>query len=299
MVVIPTEKGYPSIRNKVASFLIEFSIGFKRLLRHKMATAGLVIVLAIVIIAIFAPWIAPRHYAEVNLKDRLLPPSFKYPFGTDMFGRCVFSRVIYGARIALWVGLLVVAIEAGIGVPLGIISGYYGGRIDKIIMAITDMIWAFPPLVLALGVVAIIGPGLTNVVIAIAIISWAPFTRITRAKVQSLVNREFILAARAIGESDFSICVRYILPNILAPIIVLATLTLPYAILSATALSFLGFGAQPPTPDWGLMLAEGRDYLRSAPWIATFPGLAIVITCLGFNLLGDGLRDLLDPKLKI
>ena len=153
--------------------------------------------------------------------------------------------------------------------------------------------------VLALGIVIIIGPGLLNVVAAIAIVSWPPFTRITRAKVQSLVNREFILAARAIGENNFNIIVRYILPNVLSPIIVLATLTIPSAILSTTALSFLGFGAQPPTPDWGAMLAEGRDKMIYAPWITTFPGIFIVITALGFNLLGDGLRDMLDPKLKI
>ncbi len=270
-----------------------------KLYQNKAAFSGLVIILIITLIAIFAPWIAPHHYAEVNLNRRLEPPSLEYPFGTDFLGRCIFSRVIYGAQIALSVGVLVVVIEAGIGVTLGLLAGYYGGIVDRLITTLTDTIWALPPLVLALGVVTILGPGLINVVVAVAIVSWAPFTRITRAKVQSLRSREFIEAAVAIGESDFSIILRYIIPNIVPSIIVLATLTLPSAILSTTALSFLGLGAQPPTPDWGAILSEGRDYLRIAPWISTFPGLAIMITVLGFNLLGDGLRDILDPRLKI
>ncbi len=273
--------------------------GLRMMFYYKMALIGFFIVCAVTIIAIAAPLIALRRYDETNVADRLKPPSSEYPFGTDDLGRCIFSRVIYGSRIALMVGLIVMLIEASIGVVLGLIAGYYGGIADKVISAITDIIWALPPLVLALGIVIIIGPGLLNVVAAIAIVSWPPFTRITRAKVQSLVNREFILAARAIGENNFNIIVRYILPNVLSPIIVLATLTIPSAILSTTALSFLGFGAQPPTPDWGAMLAEGRDKMIYAPWITTFPGIFIVITALGFNLLGDGLRDMLDPKLKI
>lgn len=269
------------------------------LLHYRTSCVGLLIVFGIAAIAMGATIIAPRHYAETDVVNRLRPPSLEYPFGTDVLGRGVFSRVVYGARIAIWVGLFVVFIEASVGITLGIIAGYYGGKIDKGISAITDMVWAFPPIVLALGVVTLIGPGLTQVVMAVAIVSWPIFTRIIRAKVQSLVNREFILAARAIGESNLDIMLRYLLPNVVSSILVLVTLTLPAAILSTTALSFLGFGAQPPTPDWGAMLSDGAAQLATAPWIATFPGIFIVITVLGFNLLGDGLRDLLDPRLKV
>ena len=206
---------------------------------------------------------------------------------------------MYGTSIDLWVGFVVVLTEALIGVSLGIIAGYYGGPVDKAISAIADMIWALPGIVLALAIVVVIGPGLTQVVIALALVSWPVFTRVIRAKVQSLASREFVLAAKAIGESDLSIILRYLLPNVVPTIMVLATLTLPSAILSATALSFLGFGAQPPSPEWGAMLSDAADQLAIAPWAATFPGLFIVITCLGFNMLGDGLRDLLDPKLKV
>jgi peptide/nickel transport system permease protein len=269
------------------------------LLHYKVSCIGLCIVMGIIILAIFAPIIAPKHYAEIDVPNKLQPPSLAHPFGTDALGRDIFSRVVYGAQIALWVGLLVVLVEASIGISLGIIAGYFNGKIDKIISAAADIVWSFPTVVLALGVVMVLGPGITQVVIAIAVTSWPGFTRITRTKVQSMVNREFVLAARAIGESDLNIMLRYLLPNITSTILVLATLTLPSAIISTTALSFLGFGAQPPTPDWGAMLSEGASQLVIAPWVATFPGIFIVITALGFNLLGDGLRDLLDPKLKI
>lgn len=269
------------------------------LVHYKTSCIGLLIVLGIVVIAAGAPVIAPEGYAVIDTVNKLRPPSLQYPFGTDTLGRAVLSRVVYGAQIALWVGVLCVLVEISIGVPLGIIAGYYGGRIDKTISAITDMTWSLPDIVLALGVVTIVGGGLNQVVMACALVMWPIFTRIIRAKVQSLVNREFILAARAIGESDLNIMLRYLLPNIASSIIVIMTLTLPRAIVSTTALSFLGFGAQPPTPDWGAMLSSGAAQLMTAPWIATFPGILIVITCLGFNLLGDGLRDLLDPKLKV
>jgi peptide/nickel transport system permease protein len=269
------------------------------LLHYKASCIGLSIVMSITFLALFAPIIAPKHYAEIDVPNKLQPPSLVHLFGTDALGRDIFSRVVYGAQIALWVGLIVVLVEAFIGTSLGIIAGFFNGKIDKVISALTDMVWSFPTVVLALGVVMVIGPGITQVVIAIAITSWPSFTRIIRAKVQSMVNREFVLAARSIGESDLNIMLRYLLPNIMPTILVLATLTLPSAIISTTALSFLGFGAQPPTPDWGAMLSEGASLLMKAPWVATFPGIFIVITALGFNLLGDGLRDLLDPKLKV
>jgi peptide/nickel transport system permease protein len=270
----------------------------KLYLRHKRGLAGLAILSIITCLALTADLIALRGYAEVDLSYRLMPPSPKSPFGTDHLGRDVFSRVVYGARIALWVGLLVVVVEAFIGVPLGLLAGYYGGPVDKVISAMTDMLWAFPPIILALAIVTIIGPGLTNVVVAVALVSWAPYTRVVRAKTMSIMSREFILAARAIGESSFSIMFRYVLPNVLPSIIVLATLTIPSAILYTTALSFLGFGAQPPTPDWGLMLSEGKDYVFNAPWCVVFPGLFLTLTALSFNLVGDALREVLDPKLR-
>ena len=270
----------------------------RRLRRHKPAMIGLGITLVVLVIVLLAPVIARRPYAELNLARRLEGPSWEYPFGTDAVGRCVFSRVVYGSRIAFLVGLVVVSIEAGIGITLGLFAGYFGGKLDTLIAGITDTVWAFPPLVLALGIVTAIGPGLFNVITAIAIVSWAPFARITRAKVQTVREQEYVEAGRAIGESDASLLWRYILPNIVASNLVLATLTLPSALLTASAMSFLGFGAQPPSPDWGAILNEGRGYLRSSPWISTFPGLAILITVLGFNFLGDGLRDAFDPRLK-
>ena len=300
MINISAKERFHGIsESKISSKFIRFKNIILPLLQYKISCAGLMIILGITVIAIGAPIIALTHYAEVNLNEALQPPSLKHPFGTDMYGRDIFSRVVYGARIALWVGFIVVLIEAGIGITLGLIAGYYGGTVDKIISAVSDIIWSFPLIPIALGIVAILGPGLTQVVAAIALVSWPPFTRVTRAKVQSLVNREFILAAKAIGETDFSIMFRYLLPNTLSSIIVLMTLTIPSAILSTTALSFLGFGAQPPTPDWGAMVSDGITQLVVAPWVATFPGIFVVITSLGFNLLGDGLRDLLDPKLKV
>lgn len=277
----------------------QLQMELQRLKRHKPAIVGLGITLFIIIIAIFAPLLAIHPFAEQNLAHMLEGPSREFPLGTDGVGRCIYSRIIYGSRIALLVGIVVVSIEAGIGISLGLFSGYFGGKIDKVIMGTTDTVWAFPPLVLALGIVTAIGPGLFNVVAAIAIVSWAPFTRITRAKVLTVKKRDYVEAGRAIGESDTSLLLRYILPNILAPNLILATLTFPSALLTASAMSFLGFGAQPPSPDWGAILNEGREYLRSAPWISTFPGIAILVTVFGFNFLGDGLRDAFDPRLKL
>jgi peptide/nickel transport system permease protein len=277
----------------------QFRTQLGRLRRHKTAMVGLGITAAVVVVALLAPVIAPHDYAEQNMAQRLQAPSRQYPFGTDNVGRCIFSRVVYGSRIALMVGIVVVCIEAGIGITLGLLAGYFGGALDTLISCVTDIVWAFPPLVLALGIVTALGPGLYNVVAAVAICSWAPFTRITRAKVQTIRELEFVEAGRAIGETDASLLFRYILPNIVAPNLVLATVSLPSALLTASAMSFLGFGAQPPTPDWGAILNEGREYLRSAAWISTFPGLAILITVLGFNFFGDGLRDALDPRLKL
>jgi peptide/nickel transport system permease protein len=277
----------------------QLKLELRRLRRHKLAMIGLGILAIFLVVVIFAPLIAPRPYDEQNLDRLLEKPSREYPFGTDAVGRCVFSRVVYGSRIAFLVGLVVVSIEAVIGITLGLFAGYFGGKSDQIITTFTDIVWAFPPIVLALGIVAAIGPGLFNVVVAVAVVSWAQFTRITRAKVQTIRELNYVEAGKAMGESNASLMYRYILPNTLSSNMILITLAVPTALLTASALSFLGFGAQPPTPDWGAILNEGRTYLRSAPWISTFPGLAILITVLGFNFLGDGLRDAFDPKLKL
>lgn len=271
----------------------------RRLKRHKPAMIGLGITILIIIIAILAPVIAPYDFALQNLDQIRQAPSSEHLFGTDALGRDVLSRVIYGSRIALVIGVIVVIIQAGIGILMGLIAGFFGGKVDKVISSITDTVWAFPPLVLALGIIAAIGPGIINVVAAIAIVSWAPFTRVTRAKVLTVKERDYVEAGRAIGESDTSLLFRYIMPNIFSPNLVLATLAFPSALLTASAMSFLGFGAQPPSPEWGLILSDGRNFLRNAPWIATFPGLAILITVIGFNFLGDGLRDAFDPRLKL
>lgn len=272
------------------------SIQLRQLYRHRLAIIGAVILLLVVLAALLAPWLAPYPADAQNLDHIRVAPNSQFLLGTDSLGRDLLSRLLYGARIALWIGLLVVAIEVAVGVPLGMSAGYFGGRLDVLIMTLTDMVWAFPPLVLALGVVAALGASLINAVVAIALVSWVPFTRVTRAKVLSLRRQEFVQASEAIGSSHRAILWRHILPNIVATNLVLVTLTLPSALLTAAALSFLGFGVQPPTPEWGAMLNEGRPYLQEAPWIATFPGLAILLTVIGFNLLGDGVRDVFDPK---
>jgi len=276
----------------------QWQLEWQRLRRHRTAMIGLLLILVIVLAALLAPWLAPYPVDEQHLDFIRRAPDGQFRLGTDSLGRDVLSRLLYGARIALVVGLVVVAIEVVIGVPLGMVAGYFRGRWDLAISTLTDIVWAFPPLVLALGVMAAVGPGLFNAVIAIALVSWVPFTRVTRAKVLSLRQRDFIQASIAIGSTHGRILWRHMLPNILVTNLVLVTLTLPGALLTAAALSFLGFGVQPPTPEWGSMLNEGRPYLQDAPWIATFPGLAILLTVVGFNLLGDGLRDVLDPRQK-
>lgn len=274
----------------------QWQLELHRLRRHRTAMIGLLLILAIVLAALLAPWLAPYPIDEQHLDFIRRAPNGQFLLGTDSLGRDLLSRLLYGARIALLVGLVVVTIEVVVGVPLGMLAGYFRGRWDVAISTLTDIVWAFPPLVLALGVMAAVGPGLFNAVIAIALVSWVPFTRVNRAKVMSLRQRDFVQASVAIGSSHSRILWRHILPNLLVTNLVLVTLTLPGALLTAAALSFLGFGVQPPTPEWGSMLNEGRPYLQDAPWIATFPGLAILLTVVGFNLLGDGLRDVLDPR---
>lgn len=276
----------------------QWQLDLQRLRRHRAAMTGLLLILAISLAALFATWLAPYPVDEQHLDFIRSAPNAQFLLGTDNLGRDLLSRLLHGARIALLVGVVVVAIEVAVGVPLGMIGGYFRGRWDVAISTVADMVWAFPPLVLALGVVAAVGPGLFNAVIAIALVSWVPFTRVTRAKVMSLRQRDFVQASIAIGSTHGHILWRHILPNIVVTNLVLVTLTLPGALLTAASLSFLGFGVQPPAPEWGAMLNEGRPYLQDAPWIAAFPGLAILLTVIGFNLLGDGLRDVMDPRQK-
>ena len=269
--------------------------GFK----NKTFLAGTIIILTMTIIAALAGVITNYSYDEINISNALVKPNLQHLFGTDQLGRDLFTRVVYGARIALRVGFIAVVIETFIGVTLGLLAGYYGGRIEKVILFITDLTWSMPPIILALAIVTMLGPSINNVIIAIAIVSWAQFTRVVKAKTQSIKNLPYIEAARAFGENDFDIILRYILPNIVPSIIVISTLALPSAIMATTALGFLGLGAQPPTPDWGVILSEGITYINKASWISIFPGIAIVSIVVGFNLLGEGLRDVLDPRLKV
>lgn len=271
---------------------------WKSFKKNKLALIGTAIVLFFVLLAIFAPWIAPSGIDDQELVKRLQPPSSEHWFGTDDFGRDIFSRVIYGARISLWVGLLSVLGSAIIGSLLGIIAGYYGRVIDTIICRIFDIMLAFPSILLAIAIVAILGPSLRNALIAIAIINIPNFGRLIRSRVLSVKEEEYIMAAKAIGMKDSRILLQHILPNSMAPIIVQGSLAIASAIIEAAALGFLGMGAQPPNPEWGKMLADSKQYLVQAPWTMIFPGIAIMLTVLGFNLMGDGLRDALDPRMK-
>ncbi|MEA2053422.1 MAG: nickel ABC transporter permease subunit NikC [Euryarchaeota archaeon] len=263
---------------------------------HKIAMVGAVLILFLAFIAVFAPYIAPHDPIEINLKERLLAPNMEYPLGTDNLGRCMLSRIIYGARISLQIGIIVVGITSVIGITLGMIAGYYGGVLDELIMRGVDILLVFPGIILALVIAGILGPGLFNVMLALAIVGWTGYARVVRGVVLSVKEKEYVESARALGVGDWYIITRHILPSCVAPIIVIATLGMAYVILAAAALSFLGLGAQPPTPEWGSMLNNGKNFMRTAPHLTIFPGLAIMITILAFNFIGDGLRDALDPR---
>ncbi len=273
--------------------------GPRRLMRHRGAVAGLVILGVLALLAIGAPWLSPSDPIKTAPRTALQAPGSGYLLGSDQFGRDVASRVLHGARISLVVGLISVSIAVGLGAPIGLVSGFYGGRLDAVLMRVIDVLLAFPGILLALAIVSVLTPGLGNVMIAVGLAAVPTYARLVRASVLSAREQVYVEAARAIGGRDRTILTRYILPNVVAPLIVTGTLGLGTAILSAAALSFLGLGSQPPTAEWGRMLAEGRDYLREAWWISTFPGLGIMLTVLAMNLLGDGLRDLLDPRLKV
>ena len=290
--------GEPSARRRVfAEFWFYFS-------ENRGAVIGFWFFVALVAIAILAPAIAP-HAPNQQYRDALLSPPvwqeggrWEFLLGTDAVGRDLLSRLIYGSRFSLFIGCVVVSLALTGGVIIGLIAGYFRGWIDIVIMRIMDIILAFPSLLLALVLVAILGPGLLNAMIAIAIVLQPHFVRLTRASVMSEAGREYVTSARVAGASSFYLMTRTILPNCLGPVIVQATLSFSNAILDAAALGFLGMGAQPPTPEWGTMLAEAREFILRAWWVVTFPGIAILVTVLAINLVGDGLRDALDPKLK-
>jgi peptide/nickel transport system permease protein len=277
----------------------------RRLARRRTALFGLVVVTLVVVAALGAPWIAAYDPTEQDITNRLKPPGSPdaagraHLLGTDHLGRDILARVLFGARPALMVGFAAVAISGVLGMMVGLVSGYFGGRVDDVFMRLADIQLAFPFILLAIAVIGVLGPSLPVIIVVIGVSSWVVYARVVRGAVLSLREREFVQAARALGGRDVRVLLRHILPNALSPWLVVATLDMARVIVIESALSFLGLGVQPPTPTWGGMLADGRVYISTAWWLATFPGLAILVTVLGINLFGDGLRDTLDPRLNL
>ncbi|MBK9125779.1 MAG: ABC transporter permease [Chloroflexi bacterium] len=293
VAVLKTSKAPPnSWRTSVRRLL-------RRLSRSRSVIIGAILLTIITVLCVLAPVLSSYNPTLMAASERLKPPSEVHLFGTDDFGRDIFTRVLYGGQLSLQVGLISVAIACTIGTFLGIIAGYLGGWVDALIMRAMDVLLAFPGILLALAIVAVLGRSLTNVMIAVGISAIPLFTRIVRGSTLTIKQLEYVTAARALGASPTRIMRSHVLPNVVTPVIVVATNSIAGAIIAGAALSFLGLGAQSPTPEWGLMLSEGRVYLRSASWLTQFPGLAIMLTVLAINLLGDGLRDVLDPKLRI
>jgi peptide/nickel transport system permease protein len=270
----------------------------RRLAKSHLTVAGAIILLVIVFAAMFAPYLSPDDPLEMNPTLLLQPPGADHWLGTDEFGRDILSRVIWGARISLYVGGIAVTIALAIGVSLGLIAGYYGGLLDDVINRLLDIVFAFPTILLALGIVGMLGPSLTNTMIAIGVVYTPQYARLTRGSTLSVKERDFVDAAIVSGASDARILWRHILPNVMAPLVIQTSLSLSLAILAEASLSFLGLGTQPPDPSWGTMVNTGQRLIELSPWPVVFPGLAIILAVLGFNLLGDGLRDALDPRLR-
>ena len=288
----------PPTTNQVEKTVSPWAEAWRSFRKNKIAVVGAFIVAGFILLAILAPLIAPYEFDEQIRDSRLQAPSAEHWFGTDDFGRDIFSRVVYGARISLWVGFFSVLGSMIVGSLLGIIAGYFGRWVDSLISRIFDIMLAFPSILLAIAIVAVLGPSLQNALIAIAIINIPTFGRLIRSRVLSVKEEEYIMAARAIGMSNSRILFQHVLPNSMAPIIVQGTLAIATAIIEAAALGFLGLGAEAPNPEWGKMLSDAKSFLINAPWTMVFPGLAIMLTVLGFNLMGDGLRDALDPRMK-
>lgn len=275
----------------------------RRLMRNKLALVGIAIIGTVVFVALFAPVLAQQHPDKNGIwkafpKENKLPPSLAHPMGTDDLGRDMLSLIMYGARISLLVGVFSVSLAIVIGSTLGAIAGYLGGAVDNLIMRLMDVMLAFPTILLALAIVVVIGPGLFNAMVAVGIVSIPTYARITRSTVLGESNKDYVLAASALGVRKRHILLRHIMPNALSPIIVSASLGIATAILDAAGLGFLGLGAQPPTPEWGLLLGRNKSHMFTSPWMVFFPGVSIMFLVLGFNLLGDGLRDALDPRLR-
>ena len=289
----------PGIINSIKPRIREIRLSLYLLGRNRLTRLSLGVVILLVLTALVAPFIVPypEHIeADTNPVDKLLPPSGKYFFGTDELGRDIFSRVIYGTRISLQTALIAVGLALLIGIPLGAIAGATGGMVDEVIMRITDIFLSFPPLLLAIAIAAFLGPSLENAMLAIAVSWWPWYTRLIRGQAVSIRERQFVKAAKAIGTPPVRIIFGHIVPNCIAPVIVQASMDIGGVILTIASLSFLGLGAQPPTPEWGLIVSTSRNYFLNAWWYSIFPGLAIFVTVLVFNLLGDGLREILDPK---
>jgi len=268
------------------------------ILRSPLNIAAIVVIVAFALGAALAPLLAPADPLAQSLGSRLEPSSGAHWLGNDQLGRDILSRLLYGARISLVIGLVVVVSAGAFGTLVGIVAGYAGGLVDEALMRFTEVFLAFPPLILAMAIAGALGPSLTNAIVAIAAVTWAVYARLARGQLLSLRRREFVEAARAIGASRGRILVRHLLPNALAPLLVQASFDMGSAIIAAAGLSFIGFGAQPPTPEWGVMISEGRNFISTEPWLSLFPGLAILLAVGAFNLLGDGLRDVFDPRLR-
>lgn len=271
---------------------------WKRLRRNKMAMVGLFLLILLILCAVFADWLAPYGYDEQDVMRKFTAPCREFPLGTDNYGRCILSRIIYGSRISLEIGLVSVGISAVFGSLLGAVAGYFGGKVDNAIMRILDVMMAIPSILMAIAISASLGAGLQNAMIAVGVTATPGFARVVRASALSVSGQEYIEASRAINAGNRRIILRHVIPNVMAPIIVQATLGVASAILQTAMLSFIGLGAQPPVPDWGSMLSAGRIYLRDFWYMSTFPGVAIMLTIFSLNILGDGLRDALDPRMK-
>ncbi len=278
------------------ALLLSLRQGLRRLMHNPMTVAGLVVVALLLLVALFAPWIATHNPLEQNLKQALQAPSSAHWFGTDEYGRDVFSRLVHGSRISLYIITLVTVIVGPVGLAVGSMAGYFGGWVDNLFMRITDIFISFPSLVLALAFVAALGPGLDHAVIAIALTAWPPIARLARAETLSLRHADYVVAAQLQGASSARILLRYIVPMLLSSVVVRLTMNMAAVILTAAGLGFLGLGAQPPLPEWGAMISSGRRYMIECWWLVAAPGAAIMLVSLAFNLLGDGLRDVLDPR---
>ncbi|HOO33463.1 MAG TPA: ABC transporter permease [Thermotogota bacterium] len=266
--------------------------------KNKLAIAGTIIIVFFILTAIFAPLLTSYEPDVQNLSIKLQAPSWEHPFGTDQFGRDILCRILYGSRIAIQIVLIITLVSGFIGVSVGIIAGYFGGVVDEILMRITDMFLAFPSLILAMAFAAMLGPNLINMIIAISFVNWTPYARISRAEALRIKGQPYIESIRSMGAGHLRIMFSHVLPMTLSPVMVQLTLRMGTIIITAASLGFLGLGAQPPSPEWGVMVSDGRSYLIDQWWVSTFPGIAIALVVLGFNLLGDGVRDMLDPRLR-